>query len=169
MQSYKEYASKDWVKNQLKHIEIKDIGNSCTYVLQLKNGALILLSKAISMEITSMPEKTEFVIGEELDLTGLEVSIFREDGSKDIINNYTYTVVEKDDVYEVTIEYPEINQTWTQILRLPIIPIDPSVYLIDFNYTANSDGTYTITGWKQTLNGEPSTEMIVPNNSFIKF
>lgn len=35
--------------------------------------------------------------------------------------------------------------------------------LIDFNYTDNGDGTYTITSWKGTYNEEPSTEIIIPN------
>ena len=45
--------------------------------------------------------------------------------------------------------------------------IDIDKTLIDFEYTDNQDGTYTITAWKGTLNGKPSTEMIVPNNSQI--
>ena len=35
--------------------------------------------------------------------------------------------------------------------------------LIDFDYTDNGDGTYTITGWRGTYLGAPSTEMIIPN------
>lgn len=34
---------------------------------------------------------------------------------------------------------------------------------IDFNTVENEDGTYTITGWKGTYQGEPSTELIVPD------
>jgi hypothetical protein len=40
--------------------------------------------------------------------------------------------------------------------------------LQDFDYTANDDGTYTLTNWKQTLNGEPSTKMVIPNYSVIR-
>jgi hypothetical protein len=39
--------------------------------------------------------------------------------------------------------------------------------LQDFEYTANSDGTYTITAWKGTTNGVPSTKMLVPNLDII--
>jgi hypothetical protein len=39
--------------------------------------------------------------------------------------------------------------------------------LEDFIYTANADGTYTITGWKQTYLGKPSTLMVVPNDNNI--
>jgi hypothetical protein len=34
--------------------------------------------------------------------------------------------------------------------------------LQDFEYTANSDGTYTITAWKGTTNGEPGNDIIIP-------
>lgn len=39
--------------------------------------------------------------------------------------------------------------------------------LADFTYTTNDDGTYTLTGWNGTLNGEPSTEIIVPDISMV--
>lgn len=35
--------------------------------------------------------------------------------------------------------------------------------LMDFVYTINDDNTYTITDWKGTHHGQPSTEMIIPN------
>ena len=37
-------------------------------------------------------------------------------------------------------------------------------YLKDFEYKNNYDGTYTLTAWKGTKNGEPSTELIIPND-----
>jgi hypothetical protein len=39
--------------------------------------------------------------------------------------------------------------------------------LQDLAYTANEDGTYTITGWNGTKNGVESTEFVVPNYSNI--
>lgn len=39
--------------------------------------------------------------------------------------------------------------------------------LDDFTYTTQSDGSIVITGWKQTLYGEPSTEMVVPDGVVI--
>lgn len=44
-----------------------------------------------------------------------------------------------------------ITDNWPNILQ-------------DFTYTENSDGTATITDWKQTLNGSSSTELVVPDN-----
>ena len=39
--------------------------------------------------------------------------------------------------------------------------------LIDFEYTDNGDGTYTLTAWKGTKNGVPSTELVIPNMASI--
>ena len=49
------------------------------------------------------------------------------------------------------------------------LPVDTSFYdsLIDFEYTKNNDGTVTLTAWKGTLNGIPSTELVIPDNNRI--
>ena len=40
--------------------------------------------------------------------------------------------------------------------------------LIDFNYTINSDNTYTLISWKGTTNGVTNgTEIIIPSNKNI--
>jgi hypothetical protein len=36
--------------------------------------------------------------------------------------------------------------------------------LQDFTYDDNGDGTYTLTGWKETYQGKPSTEMVIPDS-----
>ena len=36
--------------------------------------------------------------------------------------------------------------------------------LQDFTYDDNGDGTYTLTGWKETYRGKPSTEMVIPDS-----
>ena len=35
--------------------------------------------------------------------------------------------------------------------------------LQDFEYTKNGNGTYTLTAWKGTTNGEPGTEILIPS------
>lgn len=40
-------------------------------------------------------------------------------------------------------------------------------WLIDFEYIRNDDGTYTITAWKGTYKGQPSTKCIIPNNRLV--
>lgn len=39
--------------------------------------------------------------------------------------------------------------------------------LQDFEYTKNSNGTFTLTNWKKTYNGIQSTECIIPDNNKI--
>ena len=34
--------------------------------------------------------------------------------------------------------------------------------LADFEYTDNGNGTYTITGWRGTYNGQSSNKCIIP-------
>lgn len=48
-----------------------------------------------------------------------------------------------------------------------IDPSDIESLLIDFYYEKHEDGTYEITGWKGTYQGQPSTRCIVPNSDRI--
>ena len=63
---------------------------------------------------------------------------------------------------------PKIPVAFKSSITVKVIEFDPEVVLVDFDYTANTDGTYTLTGWKRTLNGESSTRLIVPDNALIK-
>lgn len=49
------------------------------------------------------------------------------------------------------------------VARLCYEAFNAAEILIDFNYVDNGDGTYTLTGWKGTLNGMLSTELVVPD------
>lgn len=83
------------------------------------------------------------------------------DGSTKEITDYTYSI----NGNIVTITYIEENNTFTTTLEITIMTME--FILQDFTYTENADGTYTLTGWKETLNGQPSTEMIIPDNEKI--
>ena len=41
------------------------------------------------------------------------------------------------------------------------------VKLIDFEYIENEDGTFLLAGWKETYNGIPSNDLIIPIDSKI--
>ena len=41
---------------------------------------------------------------------------------------------------------------------------EETAMLQDFTYDDNGDGTYTLTGWKETYQGKPSTEMVIPDS-----
>jgi hypothetical protein len=40
---------------------------------------------------------------------------------------------------------------------------NPEEILIDFYYVDNGNGTYSITGWKQTYQGVSSTKCVIPD------
>ena len=140
---------------------LTDIANGYNYIIQVENGQLIsYCAEVISMSVDSLPEKTDYTLGELFDPTGMILTVDCADGSSRKVVNYTYpeTVTEP----TVVITYGEYSVT----IDVNIISMED--LLIDFYYTVNDDGTYTITAWKETLNGVPSTEMVVPNNKLIK-
>lgn len=47
-------------------------------------------------------------------------------------------------------------------LKINVLYYIAEANLIDFTYTANTDDTYTLTGWNGTTNGVPGTEIIIP-------
>lgn len=53
-----------------------------------------------------------------------------------------------------------VNGVWV----LKYLGDEFAALLVDFEYTNNDNGTATITGWKGTYNGEPSTELVIPDD-----
>ena len=141
-------------------IVLKDAINGNIYMLQMQNGKLVSFSIALSIQITVPPAKSVYSEGEEFDPTGMVISAICQDGSTREIINYTYS----EDNRTITIIYREWKSIHTATLE--IIRASIKDLLIDFDYTTN-DGTYTIINWKGTLNGQPSTEMVIPDNENI--
>ena len=136
-------------------ILMKDEVNSYTYCIRMRNGILTSTCKATEIKITTLPNKIEYSEGEKFDPTGVVLTIFREDGTSEIVDDYIYHVSYNGKVQNVTFIYVEFGIKYITTLA--------DALLEDFNYTNNGDGTYTIVEWKETLNGSPSTEMIVPD------
>lgn len=149
------------------YISLKDIENNFIYILQMKNGNLVSRRTISGIEITKMPNKLNYTEGEIFNPEGMEVVGYCEDGNIIIINNYTYpkTPISSN---IITISYEEAGKTYIENINISISPFNPEEVLIDFYYTANEDGTYTITDWKGTYNGVSSTKIIVPDNTLIK-
>lgn len=149
-------------------IVLNDSVTGFEYVVQVQNGNLVSSLKCTGIEITNMPDKAEYTDGEKFDPTGMVVVATYSDGSTKEISDYTYYSGSlTEDMDDIEISYTEAGFTYTDIAHISVGPFDAAKSLIDFDYTDNQDGTYTITGWKQTLNGEPSTELIVPDNPSI--
>jgi hypothetical protein len=162
----KKLATEEYVNQAKDFIVLKDSETNQDYVVMMKNGSLVSFCKYDHIEITAMPTKTVYTKGEPFDTSGLVITAVRQDGTTKIIEDYTYPeyIMETE---SIEIQYNEFGVIYTTNIPLTVNEFNPAVELIDFNYTTNSDGTYTLTAWKQTLNGEPSTEMIVPNNHLI--
>ena len=151
------------------NIALIDVVNGYTYIVEMRNGNLVSRCGVSHIEISTMPNKTEYVAGEYFDPTGMIVTATCYDGSYFEITDYMYnTNCLTSNINEISISYVESGIAHTATVSITVGEYDAEAALIDFTYTTNNDGTYTITGWKGTLNGEPSTEMIVPDNGLIK-
>lgn len=161
--------TKDSLVNELNAIKdavvLKDSANGYNYIVQIKNGTLITYCACDHIELTAMPMKTEYVRGEAFDPTGMVIAAVMQDGSTNVIEGYSYTEYVMSD--NIEIQYVEVGTAHTLSIPVTVTEFDPTVALVDFDYTANDDGTYTLTGWKGTYQGVTSTEMIIPDNSLI--
>lgn len=155
------------------YIILIDQVSGIKYRIAVRNGSIVSYVHIEGIAVTSAPAKTTYMAGEYFDSTGLVISTVSSDGStaevSEFIVDETYVnTYLTEDVTEIGISYTdESGEIYTTTVPITVTPFDPSVVLVDFEYTANDDGTYTITGWKETLNGEASTEMIIPNNGLI--
>lgn len=148
-------------------VKIKDQVNNYNYILCMRNGTLSTTCAVKSISITTNPTKMSYMDGDHLDSAGMVVTATCEDGTTREITGFTcdnYVTV-NNPVF--VISYTEGGITCYANLSVAVTVFDPAIVLIDFNYIDNGDGTYTITDWKETYNGEPSTEMIIPNNEHI--
>lgn len=151
------------------YITLNDTGNGYTYILQMINGNLVSRCAISSIEVTKMPDKTEYVEGEYLDTTGMVVTATCYNGNTLEITDYAYTneplaVGEN----KIDISYTEYGMIYTTSIKVTTTGgFNPEVALIDFVYTDNGDGTYTITDWKGTKDGVASTEVVIPDDNRI--
>lgn len=150
-------------------IKLRDISTGFVYLLQIKDGIIVTSSKVTGISMTTQPNKTTYMVGETVDLTGMIIEATCEDGSvKNVASDVTYSPeVITDGVTSIEVKYYSGGSEYIVTVPIRVIASIEEL-LIDFEYTDNNDGTYTLTGWKQTLNGEPSTEMVIPDNSSIK-
>ena len=143
--------------------------NGYHYIACMQNGNFVTYCATKSIEITAIPTKIEYTAGEYFDPTGMIIIATAYDGTTKEITDFIYpsSYILNDDTF-IEIKYIEAGITHIATVPVTVTPFDPAVVLVDFEYTANDDGTYTLTGWKGTYNGEASTEIIIPNNGLIK-
>lgn len=146
------------------YIPLMDQVNGYTYLISMRDGNLVSSACTKFIEIVTMPTKLEYIHGEYLDISGMNVMAICCDGTTKEITDYTYPAfyLTEGTTY-VEISYVEAGIIHTATIPVTVNAFDAAMILADFTYTDNGDGTYTITGWNGTYNGEPSTEMIIPN------
>ena len=151
---------------------MNDQVNGNKYLIQMKGGVLtsILLPTSISVDTSSLQGVT-FMEGDAIDIETLTFMANYPDGTSSKIidtENLSYSPSElTTDVTQISFVYSIGGLKLTYNLPVTVTAFDPAVKLQDFEYTTNNDGTYTLTGWKETHNGVASTELIIPNNKKI--
>lgn len=145
---------------------LKDFATNFDYYVYMNNGSLESCVKTKEIKVVALPLKTDYTDTELFDPTGIIVVSVDLNGNETEITDFTY------DKYVITeSNFHEIRYTnkfgVSYTTEIPITTRSLEDALQDFDYTTNDDGTYTITGWKQTLNGAPSTEMFVPNSPLV--
>ena len=151
---------------------MNDQVNGYKYLIQMKDGVLtsILLPSSISVDTSSLQGVT-FMEGDAIDVETLTFMANYPDGTSSQITdteNLSYTPSElTTDVTQISFVYNIAGLKLTYDMPITVTAFDPAVKLQDFTYTTNNDGTYTLTGWKETHNGVASTELIIPNNKKI--
>ena len=156
-------ATEKYFYDPKRYLVVTDEVDGYTYFVTTKNGNLVSYIQTQSIAVTKMPSKTVYADHEEFNPDGMVVTATGVDGSTREITNYTYDVVTSLNRNSFTISYTELGITHTASISLTLHDFS----LIDFDYTANEDGTYTLTAWKGTYNGESSTRIIVPDSELI--
>lgn len=146
-------------------IFLTDIVNGYTYIIQMENGSLTSRLQCSRIFIATDPNKTKYYEGEAFDPTGMVVMAEYPDGTSSEITNYTYSEISEEGI--VTITYKQGSE-FTTTFNVTSAVFDPEVELVDFAYTANDDGTYTITDWDGTTNGVAGTEIVLPDASVVR-
>lgn len=147
-------------------LTLKDVSTGLDYWVYVKDGSLESRTKTTSIKVTTLPSKTDYTDTELFDPTGMVIVSIGQDGNEIEITDYTYDeyVTTGSNVHEI--RYVDLLGV-AYTVEIPIITKSIKVALQDFTYITNDDGTYTITGWKETLNSEPSTRMVVPNSELV--
>ena len=129
----------------------------------------VIAKKCTGIIITAQPTNREYVDGDVFNPAGMVVTANYNDGTSTVVSNYAYpTTGLVEGATTVVITYVDGDSTFTANVTITVVSgFDVTKVLQDFTYKTNANGTYTLTGWKGTLNGVPSTECVVPDSELI--
>ena len=157
-------AIKNATEKARDYMLLRDPVTGCEYIVKIQNGSLVCTPKAGSIVVSKEPTKVKYSVGDVFSPEGMVVSVVGEDGSIRNITDFTYSkepLTEGTTFIEIT--YTENDSIFTVRVPIEVIShIDPDEVLQDFEYEETENGTYKLTGWKGTFNGEDSTKCIIP-------
>lgn len=155
---------KEYIDSKVKEHIMIDETTGYKYRVKMVDGKIVysLTIHENSVAITSQPTKTVYMSGEEFVPTGITGTV-NINGVEKTVNDFSYLDGDMETAGENAIRVAciENGEIYTGTVTVKIIS------LVDFVYTANDDGTYTITNWKGTKDGITSTEMIFPDDPSI--
>lgn len=81
-------------------------------------------NKAVRIEISALPYKTEYLINEELDITGLMVRLYKKNGDSVLLSNESLTITGFDssapkNAVEVIVKYKDFTTSFTVKVKEP--------------------------------------------------
>ena len=160
--SQSDTASVDYIKNKpeidFNRVSLIDQGNGYKYHLRLYNGQLDIELACIGIEVAALPDKTTYFGGEEIDRTGMIINAIYPDGTVKQIEDYICEPLDFLGESSILVTYNEYGTIHTTTFNV-VFEIQ------DFTYTTDADGNVILEEWKGTLNGEPSTDFVVPKGS----
>ena len=164
MENAKKLATEEYFYEPKKHLVLEDEVNGYRYLISMKNGNLMSYIETASIKVTKMPDIIRYWNGEEFNPKGMIITAIGVDGSERELNTYEYDRIVTNDNYDnFCLRYNELGNIFECYLSLNIYDFS----LIDFDYIRNDDGTFELTDWKGTYNGEPSTRIVVPDSELI--
>lgn len=151
-------------ENQLKHTDeiiISYVHNGITYTINLNTTININ-----GIEIFTLPDITNYTEGQVFNPTGMIVGVKGENDYFEIITDYSYdTNPLTVDMNSIDISYNYNDIVYTASVPITVVALD--IALQDFTYTNKNNGDVELNTWKETYNGENSTDIIIPNYSSI--
>ena len=141
------------------YILLDDVITGFTYTVYMHNGNLTSALQCVGIKVITPPDNIDIYPYGDFDPTGMAVVAQYSDGSREILDNSLFADIEADRNGYVVLSYTDaVGVTHTVRHK------GTSWSLVDFEYDDNGNGTYTLTAWNETLNGEPSTELVIPDD-----
>lgn len=164
---YTRYSTEEDIMRARDHILLQDIVTGYHYAIRMINGEFT--TEPICQEIKCKDQSIHIMDGAKIRPENYTFLAVYPDGSSSELNSYELRPsidFVSTDTTEITFYYKLCGLEFDVTVPVTVDPFDPAIALIDFDYSV-SNGLYTITNWKGTFNGESSTDMILPGNSYI--